>query len=94
MFIALSVCLHVILMTLVLPTLLALRPSPALPRPTPVSFLDESSGPSRPSSSALAEKKPEEEKVEEPEEKDPERERGQIVDVAPPTEERRPDDTK
>ena len=94
LFIALSMGLHVFLVILVLPTLLALRPSPALPRPTPVSFLDESSGPSRPSAAALAEKEREEEKEEEKEEKDPERERGQIVDVAPPSEERRPDDAQ
>lgn len=93
LFLALSLGLHGLFALLVLPVLLALRAPPPLTHPTPVSFLDEASGPGRPRSSDLAQKKDEEEKKEEErEEKEPERDRGQIVDVAPPSEERRPDD--
>lgn len=93
-FLGLSLVFHVMLAIVVLPRLMLERHFTPVDRPTPVTLLDES-GPRRPSagdSPALpSDEAPEEEP--EPEEPDPMREDGQIVDVAPPAEERRPEDS-
>ncbi len=95
MFLFVSAILHGIALVLLIPLLLLHPTIEPVDRPTPITLLDES-GPRRPrdgASTAQADQAPKPEE-EEPEEREPEREQGQVVDVAPPIEERRPDDAR
>lgn len=93
-YLALSTLLHAGLLLLLVPVLLMMRPLHPTERPTPITLLDES-GPHRPRSDASpAQPKDQDEAQKEKEEEERKREQGQIVDVAPPVEERRPDDAR
>jgi len=93
-YLALSGAFHVALLLLLLPVLLLVRPIHPGERPTPVTLLDES-GPRRPRDGAEPDlPKDQEEAKKEQEEEERKRDQGQIVDVAPPLEERRPDDAR
>lgn len=93
-FVLASALLHLLIAILALPLLLREHTALPLDRPTPITLLDES-GPRRPRDGASAalstERAEEEEPKPEEEEREPEREQGQVVEVAPPREERRPD---
>ncbi len=95
LFVAVSAALHLVVAILLLPLLLRPAELAGVSRPTPITLLDDA-GPQRPSdgdSPALP--RPEDPEAEkEEEEKEPEREDGQVVDVAPPNEERRPDEAR